>query len=1075
MARDAEYKTALLGGIHMNLASIIILASTKEIAGFTVAGYLVEKAADIGTGKVWEELRKRIGNKPDTSEFRLYRAIEKSVKKYLCKDTDEDIYAAICERIFSVWCKEGYLTPEGIGNILRQYSEYALQDDILEWYRFFQEQIAKDDVLYPMFMINNIQLSEELQKEQDKKIDQVLSLLKDFSKDRKEEQQKYPRYLSDFATDIDSFYVNRTMLERELWNTLVLAETSVLLCGIGGIGKTETAKAVLKKIDSLPSEVTGIYQIIWVNYTNGNLKDSLIEAVNETRGNSNQETAWEHIHNIIQSQRNKLLIVIDNVETVEQDSSLKRLSDLPCRVLVTSRTEKLSGLQRYSVDHLLAEDCRGIFYHYYVGDKDDYYLNKILELVKYHTVMLELLAKTANMEEISIQEFYKKLVQSGFRLSDEEIDSGHPLLQTERRITEQLKILFNISKCRLQDKDLLCQLSVIPAIPFQYKVVKNWIEIKHKSQLEYLVRTGWLKSDRKMISTYVVHSVIASAVRFQNEGHLYEKCRYVIHSISKELEYDDQGHGSEKAYLIPFSWSISDVLIDHLRDEQDAIFLINLANIYYDIGNYDNAYLFFLRALEINKKVSGEDSLAVSSDYYNLADVSYNMYQFHQSLSYLRKSLSIRKKYYASSDTEIVVLIELLAGIYVKLNRLERAEKLYFWATDKFEKNPDTDIVQLSTHYSNMASFFRERGYPGDNEKSEQYYQKAEIGMKQIYGDKPHPEMAAFYDAYALLYDNMGKYDKALLLLEQALSIRKQTLETKHPDMVQSYANIGLIYYELTEYDKALKYSNKALEIADKIWDGSSSFKADIYNNFGLVYRNLGDYEKAEEYYDQALHIREERYQPNHPLVLSTKNNIAQVYASEGRHEDAVVLFEMLIREYCANLSSTAGEVSSDLATVYDNLSSSYRSLERYEDAIDVCIKGMDMRKAIYGDKSIDYAFSLNNLALIYYEQGALEDSLHLFEDSLSIKRALLPEIHGQISIGYFNLGLVYDKLQQDNEALENYWASMEIDNELGAYEDVLLVAEYVAEIYERNGLIEEAEKYRLLATSGENCEAEVN
>ena len=69
----------------------------------------------------------------------------------------------------------------------------------------------------------------------------------------------------------------------------------------------------------------------------------------------------------------------------------------------------------------------------------------------------------------------------------------------------------------------------------------------------------------------------------------------------------------------------------------------------------------------------------------------------------------------------------------------------------------------------------------------------------------------------------------------------------------------------------------------------------------------------------------------------------------------------------------------------------------------------------------------------------------------------------------------MYDKLRQDNEALENYWASMEIDNELGAYGDVLLAAEYVAEIYERNGLTEEAEKYRLLAASGENCEVEVN
>ena len=1043
----------------MSLASIIIMAGSKEIAGFTVGGNLAGKAADIGTGKIWAELKRKIGNKPDTFESRLYNAIERSVKEYLCRDSNENITAAVCERIFDVWCKEGYLTPERIGNILLQYSRYSKQDDILEWYRSFQDQIIKDDILHPMFMMNNMQLSGELQKEQDKKIDQMLSLLQDFLKDRKEEQQEYPEYLSDFAADIDSFYVNRMILEMELWNQLVLSEVSVLLCGIGGIGKTETAKAVLKKIYSLPSNVTGIYQIIWVNYTNGSLKDSLIEAVHETRGSSNHEDAWEHIHGIIQCQREKLLIVIDNVERVGQDSGLDSLNNLPCRVLVTSRTEKISGLHKYSVEHLPKEDCRNIFYHYYVGNHDDHCLYKILELAEYPTVMIELLAKTANLEEKSLQEFYDKLVQNGFRLSEEEVDSGHPLLRTERRITEQLKILFTISKCRIWDKDLLCQLSVIPAIPFQYKIVKNWIEIQHKSQLEYLVKTGWLKSDGRLVSTYIMHSVIASAVRFQNEEHLYEKCRYVIRSISKELEYGEQDHGSEKAYLIPFSWSISDVLKDHLCDEQDAAFLTNLANIYYDIGNYDSARLFFLRSLEVDEKASGTDSIAVSADYYNLADVSYNMYQFQEALFYLRKSLSIKKKYYSSDDIEIVVLIKLFAGIYVKLNRPGRAEKLYAWAADRFEKNPETDVLQLSTHYSDMASFFRERGYPGDYEKSEQYYKKAEGGMKQVYGGKPHPEMAAFYDAYALLYDNMGKYDAALSLFNLALDIRKKTLKKEHPDMVQSYTSIGLIYYELTEYGKALEYLYQALEIADKIWSGSFSFKADIYNDLGLVYRSLDDYEKSEDFYGKALRIREEVYPENHPMILSTRNNIAQVYASEKRYRDAITLFEEVIRDYPGDMSAD----SSFLATVYDNLSTAYRAVEEYEKSLAACKKGLDMRKSVFGEESIDYALSLNNFGLIYYEIDSLNDAVGLFRDALEIKKKTLPEIHGQISVGYFNLGLVYDKLKQDNEALENYKASMEIDNELGAYEDVLLTAEYVAEIYERNDMPEEAEAYRSL------------
>lgn len=188
----------------MGLASIIISVATKEIAGFTVMGYLTEKAADIGTGKIWTELKKRMGDTPDSFECRLYGAIEKSVGEYLYKGIEEDVSATICECIFDVWCRKGYLTPERIANILRCYSAYSRQNDILVWYRIFQEQIIKDDVLCSMFMINNIQLSGELQRGQDKKIDQLLALLQDAMKENKETQQEKPKYVSDPPTDIDS-------------------------------------------------------------------------------------------------------------------------------------------------------------------------------------------------------------------------------------------------------------------------------------------------------------------------------------------------------------------------------------------------------------------------------------------------------------------------------------------------------------------------------------------------------------------------------------------------------------------------------------------------------------------------------------------------------------------------------------------------------------------------------------------------------------------------------------------------------------------------------------------------------
>lgn len=57
------------GKIHMSLTSIIISEAAREIVDSMVIGYLIEKAANIGIGKIWTELKKKIGNNSDLFEL----------------------------------------------------------------------------------------------------------------------------------------------------------------------------------------------------------------------------------------------------------------------------------------------------------------------------------------------------------------------------------------------------------------------------------------------------------------------------------------------------------------------------------------------------------------------------------------------------------------------------------------------------------------------------------------------------------------------------------------------------------------------------------------------------------------------------------------------------------------------------------------------------------------------------------------------------------------------------------------------------------------------------------------------
>lgn len=81
--------------------------------------------------------------------------------------------------------------------------------------------------------------------------------------------------------------------------------------------------------------------------------------------------------------------------------------------------------------------------------------------------------------------------------------------------------------------------------------------------------------------------------------------------------------------------------------------------------------------------------------------------------------------------------------------------------------------------------------------------------------------------------------------------------------------------------------------------------------------------------------------------------------------------------------------------------------------------------------------------------------------ESLRIYQNLLPKCHHLISTAYFNLALIEDADNRDNEALQHYHNALKMDSELGNVDNIILTAEYIADIYQRNEMFEDEKIYR--------------
>ena len=86
--------------------------------------------------------------------------------------------------------------------------------------------------------------------------------------------------------------------------------------------------------------------------------------------------------------------------------------------------------------------------------------------------------------------------------------------------------------------------------------------------------------------------------------------------------------------------------------------------------------------------------------------------------------------------------------------------------------------------------------------------------------------------------------------------------------------------YQAGKYEQAIPLAEQALTLAKKMYGEEHPAVATSLNNLGLLYSSMGRYEEAERYYEQALAIFKRLLGEEHPHVATSLNNLAGLYQS---------------------------------------------------------------------------------------------------------------------------------------------------------------------------------------------------
>lgn len=266
-----------------------------------------------------------------------------------------------------------------------------------------------------------------------------------------------------------------------------------------------------------------------------------------------------------------------------------------------------------------------------------------------------------------------------------------------------------------------------------------------------------------------------------------------------------------------------------------------LGRYYHRIGEAEKSKKYYLKAFSQFRKI--EDHSGMAKAYGNIAAVYIDRNQMDSSLFYLKKAISINKKYGFNENLffnyynlglseslqnnyeEAIINIHLALRYAEKLNNsryiaycnsmigVQYLEQEMFDDAEEFLHRAEGnftaigDVFGLAQQYVNLGKLYNERDK--DYYKAIQHYKKAAYNYKQI-GDTLNGSIAV--GNIGRNFIELGNLDSAKVYIRRSLNFSR---DANNPDeLVRSLTNMGEIEFRKQNLVEAKQYIDSALSIS---------------------------------------------------------------------------------------------------------------------------------------------------------------------------------------------------------------------------------------------------------------------
>ena len=265
------------------------------------------------------------------------------------------------------------------------------------------------------------------------------------------------------------------------------------------------------------------------------------------------------------------------------------------------------------------------------------------------------------------------------------------------------------------------------------------------------------------------------------------------------------------------------------------------------------------------------------------------------------------------------------------------------------------------------------------------------------------PELQAeILTAMGRVYRRLGVYDKAQLLLEEALAVGRPVFGPAHKGLAQSLHDLGTVFADKGDYAAAGRSLEQALVMRRTLLGPEHADVAVTLTELSRVYQDQGFNSRAEPLQREALAIRRKVYGDEHRETAVSVSGLASVLRLNGDLAGA----ESLLRQ-SLQTNRTVGRDHPNTAAPLNDLGLIAAARGDYRAAESLFREALAGNRTSLGLKHPLVATNLNNLSRALVAQGKVDEAASMLQEALQIALPALGSEHQLIAIYKINLASV--------------------------------------------------------------------